>query len=102
MLFQSYSLDAISELELGENKLKYGDDGTTIKNLAYVNFRKFILYNIKDTLLTKQIDAVTGDLEYTWIISNSNYTNYDQIFSPSMALRCIVYNEFLQQANGLY
>lgn len=102
MLFQSYSLDAISEFELGQNKLKYGDDGTTIKNLAYIDFKKFMLYNIKDTLLTKQIDEVTGDLEYTWIISNDNFTNYDQIFSPSLSLRCIVYNEFLRQAVGEY
>jgi DNA polymerase elongation subunit (family B) len=102
MLFQSYSLDAISEYELGQNKIKYGEDGVSIKNLAYVDLRKFFLYNIKDTLLTKQIDEVTGDLEYTWIISNDNFTNYDQIFSPSLSLRCIVYNEFLRQAVGEY
>ena len=102
MLFQSYSLDAISEYELGEHKLKYGDDGTTIRDLAYRDYRKFILYNIKDTLLTKQIDKVTGDLEYTWIVSNTNYTNYDQIFSPSLSLRCIVYDEFMRQAIGEY
>lgn len=102
-LYQSYSLDAISEIELGEHKLRYGDeDGATIKNLAYLDFRRFILYNIKDTLLTKAIDDITGDMEYTWIVSNSNYTNYDQIFSPSLSLRCVVYNEFLRQAIGEY
>ena len=101
-LYPSYSLDAISEFELGDNKLKYGEDGATISNIAYMNFRKFILYNIKDTLLTKQIDVVTGDMEYTWIVSNENFTGYDQIHSPSLSLRCIIYNEFLRQAIGEY
>lgn len=101
-LFPSYSLDAISEYELGEHKLKYGEDGENIKNLAYMDFKKFILYNIKDTLLTKQIDEVTADCEYTWICSNQNLTNYESIFSPSLSLRNVVYNELLRQAIGEY
>lgn len=101
-LYQSYSLDAISEIELGEHKLHYADDGMNIKNLAYLDYEKFILYNIKDTLLTKQIDDVTGDCEYLWIISNANLTQYQECFSPSLSLRCVVYNEFLRQGIGEY
>lgn len=101
-LYQSYSLDNISSIELGDHKIKYGEDGYTIRDVAYQDFEQFILYNIKDTLLTKQIDLVTEDCMYTWIVSHDNYTQLQDIFSPSLSLRNIVYYEFLQQAKGVY
>lgn len=49
----SYSLDAISEYELGEKKIQY--EGT-LDQLYNEDFTKFVLYNRQDTMLLKRLD----------------------------------------------
>lgn len=49
----SYALNAISEIELGEQKVQY--DGT-LDELYNDDFKKFLEYNIQDTRLLDQLD----------------------------------------------
>jgi len=49
----SYRLDAIGEIEIGENKTAY--EGT-LDQLYNKDFRKFIEYNIQDTALLDKLD----------------------------------------------
>ena len=49
----SYSLDAIAEFELGENKTQY--EGT-LDQLYNKDFEKFIAYNIQDTAILAKLD----------------------------------------------
>jgi DNA polymerase elongation subunit (family B) len=49
----SYALNAIAEIELGENKVQY--EGT-LDELYNDDFKKFLEYNIQDTMLLDKLD----------------------------------------------
>ena len=50
---QSYKLDAIAEYELGEKKVEYPG---TLDQLYNEDFKKFLEYNIQDTMLLEKLD----------------------------------------------
>jgi DNA polymerase elongation subunit (family B) len=52
---ESYKLDAIGEVELGQNKLDYGD--TTLDKLADNDWNTFVDYNIHDVQLLVNLEA---------------------------------------------
>ena len=51
----SYKLDNIASVELGENKLSY-DEYDTLHQLYKLNYQKFIEYNIKDVELILKLE----------------------------------------------
>ena len=53
-LRESYKLDAIAELELGERKVDYGD--VDLATLADTDWDKFIVYNIQDVNLLVKLE----------------------------------------------
>lgn len=57
----SVKLNAIAKKELGDSKLDYSEYGN-IRMFPYMDFVKFILYNIKDVLLQFGIDSRTNDM----------------------------------------
>lgn len=65
----SYSLDAISEHELGENKIPY--EGT-LDQLYNNDFRKFIAYNIQDTDLLRRLDDKLQYIDQANLLAHSN------------------------------
>jgi hypothetical protein len=85
-LYRSYSLDAISDIELGDSKLKYKDSGYTIKNLNVKDYPMFVKYNIKDNLLPFRMDQINKDLEYVWIMTDQLLCNFDSVSSPTVNL----------------
>ena len=58
---ESYSLDNIANVTLGEKKLDYSEYGT-LAELYIQNHQKFIDYNVRDTLLVERIDKQTNML----------------------------------------
>jgi len=56
---ESYSLDNIANVTLGEKKLDYSEYGT-LAELYIQNHQKFIDYNVRDTLLVEKIDKRTN------------------------------------------
>lgn len=58
---ESYSLDNIANVTLGEKKLDYSEYGT-LAELYLQNHQKFIDYNVRDTLLVERIDKQTNML----------------------------------------
>ena len=52
---ESYKLDAIANVELGERKLSY-DEYDSLHNLYQENYQKFIDYNIKDVDLLLKLE----------------------------------------------
>jgi DNA polymerase elongation subunit (family B) len=65
----SYSLDSISEIELGESKVKY--EGTLVE-LYNDDFEKFLTYNIQDTRLIDRLDRKLQFLDLANLIAHSN------------------------------
>jgi len=65
----SYSLDAISEYELGEKKVAY--EGT-LDQLYNNDFEKFVLYNRQDTVLLAKLDAKLKFLDLANELAHDN------------------------------
>ena len=65
----SYSLDSISEHELGEKKVEY--DGTL--HQLYINdFGKFVSYNIQDVNLLRRIDDKLKYIDQANLLAHAN------------------------------
>jgi DNA polymerase elongation subunit (family B) len=65
----SYRLDAIGEIEVGENKVAY--EGT-LDQLYNNDFRKFIEYNIQDTALLDKLDKKLRFIDLSNTIAHEN------------------------------
>ena len=65
----SYSLDAISEHELGERKIPY--EGT-LDQLYNNDFEKFIEYNRQDTMLLKRLDDKLQFIDLANVLAHAN------------------------------
>ena len=89
----SYRLTSIAKREIGDEKLDYSDEAN-IKTLAYVDFRKFIMYNIKDVLLQYGIENKCKDLETIFLRAYENATDYDSVFSQTIFLKNCVFMEY--------
>lgn len=66
---QSYTLDSIAEIELGERKVQY--DGT-LDDLYNFDFEKFLTYNIQDTILVHRIDKKLQFIDLANQIAHAN------------------------------
>jgi DNA polymerase elongation subunit (family B) len=67
-LRESYKLDAIAEIELGENKIDYG--GISLATLADTDWNKFIDYNIQDVNLLVKLEE---KLQYISLLRMLSY-----------------------------
>ncbi len=93
---RSYRLNYIAEKVLGDKKIDYSENGS-LKDLAYKNFRKFVIYNIKDVLLQYGIEDSVNDMDAFYIASYSNATPYESVFKQTVKLRNVQYLYFLEQ-----
>ena len=88
---ESYKLDAIANVEIGEKKLSYEEYGN-LHNLYKENFQLFIEYNIKDVELVDRIDDKLKLIELTLTLAYDSKTNPDDAFSQVRMWDAIVYN----------
>ena len=68
-----------------------------IKTLPYVNYKKFLLYNIKDVLLQYGIERKTSDIDNLYTRSILNSVSYKKVFSQTALLRNRCYVDYLKQ-----
>ena len=92
----SVRLNVIGKEELGDEKLDYTEEAN-IKTLPYVNYKKFLLYNIKDVLLQYGIERKTSDLDNLYTRSIMNSVPYKKVFSQTALLRNRCYVDYLKQ-----
>lgn len=93
---RSYSLNAIAQEEIDDEKLDYSEDAN-IKTLPYVDYKKFVMYNIKDVLLQLGIENKTQDIENVYLRAYSNATCYEKIFRQTVFLKNRAYVEYYNQ-----
>jgi len=74
-LRESYKLDAIGEIELGENKIDYGD--TNLTSLADDNWELFVEYNIQDVNLLVRLEEKLQYLELLRMIAYAGLTTFE-------------------------
>lgn len=88
---ESYKLDHIAYVELGERKLSYNE----YENMADFyrnNFQKFIEYNIKDVELVERLEEKLKLIELAVALAYSAGVNYNDVFSQVRTWDVIIYN----------
>ena len=93
---KSLQLNAIGWKELKDTKIDYSEDAN-IKTLPYVDFIKFVIYNMKDTLLQMGIERKTHDTDNAFLLSLTNATPYTNEFSQTILLRNYAYISYFSQ-----
>jgi DNA polymerase elongation subunit (family B) len=88
---ESYSLDHISNVILGEKKLDYSEYGSLL-NLYKEDHQKFIDYNIIDTQLVVRIDEKTAMLDVCMALAHKANVNYDVAFGTTKLWDTFIFN----------
>ena len=83
---RSIALNAIGDRELGDKKVEYADE-TNIIDFPYKDWRKFSIYNMKDTLLQKGIENKVHDIVTYFLRSAQNLCPYNKLFKETHLLR---------------
>lgn len=93
---RSYKLNDIAKGEIDDSKYDYSEEGN-LRKFACYNYRKYVLYNIKDVLLQYGIERRTDDLDNYWSMSYLNCTPYQDVFKQTSVLRNMQYIYYEKQ-----
>lgn len=91
-VLRSLKLNAIAKTELDSKKLDFHEEAN-IKTLPYINYIKFVLYNMKDTLLMYAIENKTQDIDNLFSRATVNGSMYRAVFSQTKFLKNRYYIE---------
>jgi len=93
---ESYRLDHIAWVELGERKISY-NEYESISDFYKNNFQKFIEYNIKDVLLVERLEQKMKLMELAVALAYSAGVNFNDVFSQVRTWDVIIYNHLLKK-----
>lgn len=88
---ETYRLDHIANVVLGERKLSYEEHGS-LHTLYKNDFQKFIDYNIKDVELVDRFEDKLGLITLTITMAYRAGVNYDQTFGTTSIWDTYIYN----------
>ena len=92
---ESFSLNHISYLELGEKKLDYSEV-ESLHQLYRTNFQKFIEYNIHDVELVDRIDAKMQLIDMALALAYDAKVNYTDVFTQVRMWDTLIHNELIE------
>ena len=87
---ESYRLDFIAEVELGENKLDNPYD--TFKEFYTKDWEKFVLYNIHDVYLVDKLEDRLKLIILATILAYKAKVNFEDVYSPVRTWDILIYN----------
>ena len=93
---ESYRLDNIANVEIGERKLSF-DEYDNLHALYRLNHQKFIEYNIKDVALVERIDEKLKLLELGLTLAYDTKCNYEDIFAQTRMWDSMTYSYLLEK-----
>jgi DNA polymerase elongation subunit (family B) len=93
---ESYKLDHIAWVELGERKISYSEY-ENLSDFYTKNFQKFIEYNIKDVELIQRLEQKMRLVELAVALAYSAGVNYADVFSQVKTWDVIIYNHLAKQ-----
>jgi DNA polymerase elongation subunit (family B) len=93
---ESYKLDFIAQLELGEKKIDYSEYGNLLE-LYKNNYQKFIEYNIHDTVLVDRLDDKMKFIEQVMALAYDAKVNYADTMTTVRPWDVIIHNYLLEQ-----
>ena len=94
---ESYRLDHIAHIEVGEKKVDYSQF-ESLHQLYKHDYQKFIEYNIKDVELVEKLEDKMKLLELALTLAYDNKVNYEDVFTQVRMWDAIVYN-YLKKKN---
>ena len=93
---ESYKLDYISQVELGEQKIDYSEYGSLLE-LYKNNFQKFIEYNIYDCVLVDRLDEKLKFIEQVMALAYDAKVNYHDTMTTVRPWDVIIHNYLLDR-----
>ena len=94
---ESYRLDYIAEVELGQKKLDHSEFDT-FKDFYTKGWQKFVEYNIKDVELVDRLEDKMKLIELALTMAYDAKANYADVFSQVRMWDTIIYN-YLKKRN---
>ena len=94
---ESYSLNNICNVELGESKISY-EEFDNLHQLYKLNHQKFIEYNIKDVELVLKLEQKLKLIELGLTLAYDTKTNYEDIFAQTRMWDSLI-NNYLFERN---
>jgi len=94
---ESYRLDNIAQVELGEGKIAY-DEYDNLHSLYRLNYQKFIEYNIKDVELIIKLEDKLKLLELGVTLAYDTKSNFEDIFAQTRMWDALT-NSYLLEKN---
>ncbi|NBP02343.1 MAG: DNA polymerase [Proteobacteria bacterium] len=88
---ESYKLDHIAKIELGKEKLDYGEFDS-FRMFYKNNWQKFVEYNVVDTELVDQLEDKMKLIELILTMAYDAKCNYVDVFSAVRTWDCILWN----------
>jgi len=89
---ESYKLDHIAHVVLGENKLSYDEYGS-LRNLYNENHQLYIDYNIKDVELVERMDEKMDLIGLACTLAYKAGVNFTDVFGTTSIWDSIVYRD---------
>lgn len=93
---ESYQLDYVAHVVLGENKLSY-DEYSTLNELYEKNYQKFIDYNKKDVELVQRLEDKLGLVNLAMTMAYRAGVNYSDTFGTTMIWDTIIYRDLMKK-----
>jgi DNA polymerase elongation subunit (family B) len=93
---ESYRLDNIAQVELGEGKISY-DEYDNLHSLYRLNHQLFISYNIKDVELIVKLEDKLKLLELAITLAYDTKTNYEDVFAQTRMWDVLTYSYLLER-----
>ena len=103
--FRNYKLDGIGDEIAGIGKLDYSDLTQNIWELPYLDYKRFVMYNMVDVIVQYCIEFKTDDIPYLYSKSLMNCTQFRKVHRQTIYLcdRAIIrfydYNNFVMGNN---
>jgi DNA polymerase elongation subunit (family B) len=91
---ESYKLDYVSQVELGEGKRKYIG---SLQNLYNTDFDSFVEYNIKDVELVERLEKKMKLIELTINVAYESKVNYEDVESQVRTWDVKLYNSLRKE-----
>lgn len=93
---ESYKLDFIAEVELGENKIDYSEYGDLLQLYKH-NFQKFIEYNIHDCVLVDRLEDKLKFIEQVMAFAYDAKVIYNDTMATVKPWDIIIHNYLLEK-----
>ena len=91
---ESYRLNHIAYVVLGEKKLSFEESGS-LKNLYKDNYQKYIDYNMKDVELIERLEDKMGLITLALTIAYKGGVNYQDTFGVTSIWESIIYRKLI-------